>query len=142
MMLDSTVVCRRALGCEWGEYLLTFGGRGGASRTYTRTAEKKARCTYNAYDGISTVIVRQYAIAALYCTKQTVPMSSAVALSEPSIDSRLLAGSATSCSSEAHACGVMSLPCKWQRRRVLVWASDADLDGSRWWGCGGAVSGR
>ena len=81
-------------------------------------------------------------IAALYCTKQTVPMSSAVALSEPSIDSRLLAGSATSCSSEAHACGVMSLPCKWQRRRVLVWASDADLEGSRWWGCGGAVSGR
>ena len=69
-------------------------------------------------------------------------MSSAVALSEPSIDSRLLAGSATSCSSEAHACGVMSLPCKWQRRRVLVWASDADLEGSRWWGCGGAVSGR
>ena len=61
-------------------------------------------------------------------------MSSAVALSEPSIDSRLLAGSATSCSSEAHACGVMSLPCKWQRRRVLVWASDADLEGSRWWG--------
>ena len=64
-------------------------------------------------------------------------MSSAVALSEPSIDSRLLAGSATSCSSEAHACGVMSLPCKWQRRRVLVWASDADLEGSRWWGAEG-----
>jgi hypothetical protein len=69
--------------------------------------------------------------AALYCTKQTVPMSSAVALSAPSIDSRLLAGSSTSCSSEAHICGVMSLPCKWQRRSVLVCASDSDLDGLR-----------
>lgn len=61
------------------------------------------------------------------------------------IDSRLLAGSATSCSSEAHITSVMSLPCgatghggatghvvARQRRSVLVCASDADLDCQRW----------
>ena len=72
---------------------------------------------------------RSSAFYCRYCTKQTVPISSAVALSPPPIDSRLLAGSATTCSSEAHISGEMSLPCRWQRRNVIVCASEADLDG-------------
>ena len=42
MMMDSTVVCRRALGCEWGSNAEASSGTEDDQRTFRMSAEKSA----------------------------------------------------------------------------------------------------